>query len=47
LEIRAEGPATGRQLWAVLERALSNWEDVTIIALALVLFYVFVNDLVT
>lgn len=31
----------------VLEGSLSDWEEVVIVALAPVLFYVFVNDLVT
>ncbi|RMC15270.1 hypothetical protein DUI87_07458 [Hirundo rustica rustica] len=43
---RAEGPGTGRQLWTVLEGSLSDWEEVMIVALAPVLFYVFINDLV-
>ena len=31
----------------MLEGSLSDWEEVMIVALAPVLFYVFVNDLVT
>lgn len=44
---RAEGPGTGREVWILLEGSLSDWEEVTIVALSAVLFYVFVNDLVT
>lgn len=40
---RAEGPGTG----IVLEGFLSDWEEVMIVALAPVLFCVFVNVFVT